>query len=439
MEIQLDLYDPEWPLWLPALAIVLLIVISAFFSAGETALTAASRPRIHQLAKHGKRRANLVKRLLDNSEQLIGAMLLGNNIVNILASAIATGVLIALFGDAGIAYATVVMTVLVVVFAEVAPKIYALNNADRVVLWLAPIIRTSGIVLGPATRAVQTVVRMALRLAGVRLRAGDRVEQREEELRGAIDLHAGPVGDEREERRMLRSILDLADVEVGEIMTHRSNVVMIDAEEPATAIIDHVLSSQYSRIPLWRGEPDNVIGVLYAKGLLAEMRKHAGEVAKIEIAAVVTKPWFVPETTTLLDQLLAFRQRREHFALVVDEYGSLKGIATLEDILEEIVGEIDDESDQRVAGVRAQPDGTFAVDGTVTIRDLNREFDWHLPDEEAATVAGLILHEARQIPVVGQEFTFHGFRFRILRRQRNQITSVRVVPPKAASKSRGHD
>lgn len=437
MEIQFDLFDLEWPLWLPILAIVLLIMISAFFSAGETALTAASRPRIHQLAKQGKRRANLVKRLLENSEQLIGAMLLGNNIVNILASAIATGVLIALFGDAGIAYATVVMTVLVVVFAEVAPKIYALNNADRVALWLAPIVRTAGIVLGPATRAVQTVVRMAFGLAGVRLRAGDRVEQREEALRGAIDLHAGPAEEVREERRMLRSILDLADVEVGEIMTHRSNVVMIDADEPATAIVDHVLSSQYSRIPLWRGEPDNVIGVLHAKGLLAEMRKHAGEIAKIEIAAVVAKPWFIPETTTLFDQLLAFRQRREHFAVVVDEYGSLKGIVTLEDILEEIVGEIDDESDQRVAGVRAQPDGTLVIDGTVTIRDLNREFDWHLPDDEAATLAGLVLHEARQIPVVGQEFAFHGFRFRILRRQRNQITSVRVVPPKASPKKPG--
>jgi Mg2+/Co2+ transporter CorB len=217
-------------------------------------------------------------------------------------------------------------------------------------------------------------------------------------------------------------------------MTHRSNVIMIDADEPATAIVDQVLASQYSRIPLWRGEPDNVIGVLHAKGLLAELRKHAGEMTKIEIAAVVAKPWFIPETTTLLDQLRAFRQRREHFAIVVDEYGSLKGIVTLEDILEEIVGEIDDESDQRVAGVRVQADGTLNIDGTVTIRDLNREFDWHLPDEEAATLAGLILHEARQIPVVGQEFAFHGFRFRILRRQRNQITSVRVVPPKALPK-----
>jgi len=434
MDIAIDLFDPDLPLWLPMLAIILLIMISAFFSAGETALTAASRPRIHQLAKHNKR-AGGVKRLLDNSEQLIGAMLLGNNIVNILASAIATGVLIALFGDAGIAYATVIMTLLVVIFAEVTPKVYALNNADRVALMLGPAIRAATIVLGPAARAVQILVRFTLKLLGVRIRADDPVTVRVEELRGAIDLHAGPPEEVKEEKRMLRSILDLADVEVGEIMTHRGNVAVVDADEPTEQIVDQVLASQYSRIPLWRGEPDNVIGVLHAKGLLAEMRKHAGETRKIDITAVVAKPWFIPETTRLLEQLQAFRQRREHFAIVVDEYGSLKGIVTLEDILEEIVGEIDDESDQRVAGVRAQSDGSYVIDGTVTLRDINREFDWHLPDDEAATIAGLILQEARQIPVVGQEFTFYGFRFRILRRQRNQITSVRVVPPRVAAQA----
>ncbi|MBM3570912.1 MAG: HlyC/CorC family transporter [Alphaproteobacteria bacterium] len=433
MDLQIELFDPEWPIWIPAAFIILLVAISAFFSAGETSLSAASRPRIHQLAKQGNKRASTVNSLLNNTEHLVGAMLLGNNVVNILASAIATGLLIAVFGEAGIFYATVIMTMLVVVFAEVAPKVYALHNADRVALKFAPALRAAGFVLGPPTRAIQFLVRSVFRLLGMRVRSEDRARVREEELRGAIDLHAGPAREVREERRMLRSILDLADVEVGKIMTHRSNVAMVDADEPTMAIVDQVLASQFSRIPVWRSEPDNVIGVLHAKGLLAEMRNHAGAVGKIDIAAVIAKPWFIPDTTALLDQLLAFRQRREHFAIVVDEYGSLKGIVTLEDILEEIVGEIDDESDQRVAGARAQADGSFIIDGTVTIRDLNRELDWHLPDGDAATLAGMILHEARQIPVIGQEFSFYGFRFRILRRQRNRITAVRVVPPRSSA------
>ena len=410
-----------------AIAIVVLLVLSAFFSGSETALTAASRPRMHHLEKRGSARARIVNRLREQQERLIGAVLLGNNLVNILASALATSLLIGWFGNAGVAYATIAMTILVLVFAEVLPKTVALGNADRMALAVAPWLRPIVAALSPVSRAVQQVVRLTLRL--IRVDVSGRIGEaaREEELRGAIALLTGTDADARREREMLDSILDLADVEVGEIMVHRKNIDLIDADLPPNLILEKAVASPYTRLPLYRDEPDNIVGVLHAKALLREMQAHGGKSGELDVDSLVTLPWFIPESTSLLRQLQAFRRRREHFAVVVDEYGALMGVVTLEDILEEIVGEITDEHDVPVAGVRAQRDGSIVVDGTVTIRDLNRQFDWNLPDEEAATVAGLVLHEARVIPEAGQVFEFHGFRFEILRRQRNQITTLKLA------------
>ncbi len=418
-------------------AIFVLLVLSAFFSGSETALTAASRPRMHALAKQGDRRAGIVLALRKRTERLIGAILLGNNLVNILASALATSMLLGVFGEAGVVYATVAMTFLILVFSEVLPKTWAMSHADRAALALAPGVRILVFVLAPVTHAIYLLARFTLKLFGVELGAELGRAQAEEELRGAIDLHEGLEPESRHERQMMRSILDLDDVEVGEIMTHRRHVVMIDAGEKPEAIVDLVLASQYTRMPLYRDDPDNVIGVIHAKELLRELRRHGGDVAQLNVATLAGAPWFIPDTTSLLDQLQEFRRRREHFAIVVDEYGALMGIVTLEDILEEIVGEIEDEHDHPVRGVRAHPEGGYVVDGTVTLRDLNREFDWNLPDEEASTIAGLVLHEARLIPERGQIFVFHGFRFEILRRVRNQITQIRIAPPPGTPRRRG--
>ncbi|KZD07274.1 HlyC/CorC family transporter [Oceanibaculum pacificum] len=416
-------------LWLSLAGIVGLLIASAFFSGSETAFTAASRARMHQMAKKGSRSARTVNNLRAHSERLIGAILIGNNLVNILAASLTTSIMITLFGDDGVAWATLIMTAVIVVFSEVMPKTYALNNADRLALLVAQPVRLVVFVLSPISRTVQILVRGVLRVFGVRIAGDLGSDASEEELRGAIELHQGEDGEGQEERAMLHSVLDLADLEVGEIMTHRKNIVMIDAALPPAEIIDQVLNSPYTRIPLWRDEQDNIIGVLHAKALLREMRQHGGNVEGIDVAALAAQPWFIPDSTTLFDQLQAFRTRREHFALVVDEYGTLMGIVTLEDILEEIVGEISDEHDVTVVGVRPQPDGSYLVDGTVTLRDINREFNWELPDEDASTVAGLVLHESRQIPEVGQVFTFYGFRFEILRKQRHQITLLRLTPP----------
>jgi Mg2+/Co2+ transporter CorB len=410
-------------------AITLLLVLSAFFSGSETALTAASNPRMHELTRQGSQRAEIVLAMRERRERLIGAILLGNNLVNIFASALATSLLLGVFGEAGVVYATLAMTFLILIFAELLPKTYALRQADKTALLVAPVLRPVVSILAPVILMISKIVELVLAILGVAGQDEQSQLHREEELRGAIALHEGPEPEIRQERQMLRSILDLDEVQVEEVMTHRRNVAMIDCDGPATAIVEKALDSPYTRLPLYRGEPDNIVGVLHAKGLLRELGRESVRPEDLNIPAIAADPWFIPESTSLLDQLQAFRERREHFALVVDEYGVFMGVVTLEDIIEEIVGEIDDEHDIAVAGVRPQADGSYIVDGSVTIRDLNREFDWYLPDDEATTIAGLVLHEARLIPVPSQVFVFHGFRFEILRRQRNQITMMRVTPP----------
>lgn len=413
-------------------AVFVLLMFSAFFSGSETALTAASKARLHALAKEGNKRAALVNKIRDKKDRMIGALLLGNNLVNILASALATSVLIKLFGEAGVVYATLVMTLLVLIFAEVLPKTYALHFADKMAMAIAPIMHVVTIVLAPITELITRIVRTVLKALGEDITRVSASGSHLEVLRGVIDMHTGPEEETNEQRAMLRSVLDLVNVEVEDIMTHRKNVLMIDAATPMDKIVDEVLDSPYTRLPVWKDDTDNIIGVIHVKALLKDMRAHDGKVSMPDVEALATDPWFVPETTTLFDQLQAFRQRREHFAIVVDEYGAYMGIVTLEDVIEEIVGEIEDETDEIVAGVRKQTNGTLLVEGDVTIRDLNREYDWELPDEDYSTIAGLMLHEAQMIPEVGQSFNFFGMRFDVVKRQRNQITLVRITPDEAA-------
>jgi Mg2+/Co2+ transporter CorB len=410
--------------------IAVLLVLSGIFSGSETALTAASQPRMHLLQKQGDRRAGIVTALFEQKEKMIGAILLGNNLVNILASAMATSLMIGFFGDAGVVYATGAMTILVLIFGEVMPKTYAFQNADRIALAIAPFFRIAVAILAPVTHTIIVVISAAMRLFGVKYGDGDELlSQAQERLRGAIELHQGDAPAVRQERIMLRSILDLSDVDVGEVMHHRRDLRMVDADLPASEIVEQIVESPYTRIPLWRNDPDNIIGVLHAKALLRQVHAHRGDLDRIDIDAVTTTPWFIPESTSLLDQLQAFRRRREHFALVVDEYGSLEGVVTLEDILEEIVGDIADEHDVVPVGVRPQTDGSYLVDGRVTIRDLNRRFDWTLPDDDAATIAGLVIQIGRMIPDQGQIFTFDGFRFEVISRRSNRLASIRVTPP----------
>jgi Mg2+/Co2+ transporter CorB len=423
------------------LIVVFLLVLSAVFSGSETALTAASRARMHTLESEGNERAKQVNQLLAHPEQIIGTVLLGNNLVNILASSLMTGFLIGIFGEVGIAYATIAMTVLIVIFSEVLPKTYAFAYPDRISLAVAPLMRWFIILLHPFTVAVSFIVRQVLKLSPSKVDDEANILAAHEEIRGAIDLQTKEGAVARHDANMLGGVLDLGELQVADIMVHRTKMETYDVNDSPQEIIDEVLRSQYTRVPIWKDQPENIIGLLNTKDLLGALAASNWDVSKLDIMSIVATPWFVPDTTTLKDQLAQFLKRKAQLAMVVDEYGEVQGLITLEDILEEIVGQITDEHDSAEIHIRPQADGTVNVDGTVPIRDLNRHMDWNLPDDEATTIAGLVVHAAQMIPEPGQVFTFYGYRMEILRRSRNKIAAVRIkrldanetgAPPQAA-------
>ncbi|ATI41863.1 hypothetical protein CBW24_07530 [Pacificitalea manganoxidans] len=422
--------------WLTAAAILLLLVLSAFFSGSETALTAASRGKLRSRADKGDSGAGTALKVTEDSERLIGAVLLGNNLVNILATSLATAMFTRLFGESGVAMATLVMTLLVLIFAEVLPKTYAITNSEAAASLVAPVIRVVVIIFTPVVSTVRAVVRGVLALFGVKTDPDASVLSVREEIAGALALGHSEGVVQKEDRDRLLGALDLGERTVEEIMLHRSKIEMIDADAAPEQILSQALESPHTRLPVYRDDPENIVGVIHAKDLLRAMdRLVRGPDASAEglkafaVTDVAMKPYFVPETTTLDDQMREFLRRHTHFALVVDEYGSLQGLITLEDILEEIVGEITDEFDlDEDNPVRRTETGDYIVDGAMTIRDLNRACDWSLPDDEANTVAGLVIHEAQTIPTQGQVFSFHDFRFEVMTRKDNRLTRLRIRP-----------
>ncbi|HEU0058721.1 MAG TPA: HlyC/CorC family transporter [Hyphomicrobiaceae bacterium] len=409
-------------------AIAVLLLLSAFFNGSETALTAVSRARMHALEQEGNSRARLVNQLLREPERLIGVVLLGNTLVDILAASLASGLAVILIGPAGVAYATAIMTVLIVIFAAVLPKTYAFAFADRLALFVAPLMRVMIAVLNPATRTIQLIVRLFLKLTPTSRDDAANILEAHAEIRGTIELQKIEGAVAKRDAAMLGGVLDLKDLKVLDIMVHRTKMQTISIDDAPEKVVDEVLKGQFTRVPLWKDEPENIVGVLHTKDLLLALSRAGWDVAKIDIGAVAAQPWFVPDTTSVGNQLNEFLRRKAQLALVVDEYGEVQGLITLEDILEEIVGQIADEHDVQDAAVRLQADGSVNVDGTVAVRDLNRQMDWDLPDEEATTIAGLVIHEAQSIPEPGQAFTFYGYRFEILRKNRNKITAIRIRP-----------
>lgn len=414
--------------WLTLVSILLLIILSAFFSGSETALTAASRARMHTLESNGDERAGLVSRLIERRDRLIGALLIGNNLVNILASSLTTSLFLGLFGQTGVAIATIVMTVLLVVFSEVLPKSWAISAPDRFAMFVAPLVRVYVGIAGPLSSGVNAIVRFLLSLFGINLSEGTSMLTAHEELRGALDLLHREGSFIKADRDRLGGLLDLEELEVSDVMKHRTVMRAINADDPPEVVVRTVLESPFTRMPLWRTSTENIIGIVHAKDLLRALAEPDMEPRDLDISKIAQKPWFVPDTTSLKDQLNAFLRRKMHFAVVVDEYGEVQGIVTLEDILEEIVGDIADEHDLEIQGVRQEADGSIVVDGSVPIRDLNRALDWNLPDEEATTIAGLVIHESKLIPDERQSFTFHGKRFTVMKRERNRITKLRIRP-----------
>lgn len=422
--------------WITGGAILLLLVLSGFFSGSETALTAASRGKLRTQADKGSKGAQRALKITEDNERLIGSVLLGNNLVNILAASLATAMFTRAFGESGVAVATLVMTLLVLIFAEVLPKTYAITNAEKAASAVAPVIGIVVTVFAPIVSAVRLLVRGVLRVFGVRIDPDSHVLAVREEIAGALQLGHSEGVVEKEDRDRILGALDLGDRLVDEIMLHRSGIEMIDVSSEPEAILQQCLQSPHTRLPVFRDEPENIIGVVHAKDLLRAMYAKIGgpdgdatKLKSFQITEVAMPPYFVPDTTTLDDQMREFLRLRSHFALVVDEYGSLQGLITLEDILEEIVGEITDEFDpDGDHPVTKAEDGQFLIDGAMTIRDLNRATDWTLPDGEANTVAGLVIHEAQMIPTVGQVFSFHGFRFEVTARDGNRITALKIRP-----------
>jgi Mg2+/Co2+ transporter CorB len=422
--------------WLTAAAIVFLLLVSAFFSGSETALTAASRGKLRAQADKGNRGAALALKVTEDGEKLIGSLLLGNNVANILSASLATALLSRMYGANGVAVATVVMTALVLIFAEVLPKTYAITAPETAASRVARPIGWLIAALSPVVSLVRVLVRGILLLFGVRTDPDSHVLSLRDEIVGALSLGHSEGTVQKEDRDRLLGALDLSDRTVEEIMTHRSKIAMIDAEAAPERILSEVLASPHTRLPLYRAERENIVGIINAKDLLRAVEKtvqgedgNLSSIREMDIMAVAKKPYFVPETTPLDEQMREFLKRRTHFALVVDEYGDLRGLITLEDIIEEIVGEITDEFDlDSEHPLKRTETGDYILDGSMTIRDFNRATEWSLPDDEANTVAGVVIHEAQMIPNEGQVFSFHGFRFEILQRKENRITRIKVRP-----------
>ncbi|MEP2530612.1 HlyC/CorC family transporter [Shimia sp.] len=434
MEVTTEALDGTF--WVTAGTIVALLVLSAFFSGSETALTAASRGKLRAQADKGNRGAQRALDITEDNERLIGSVLLGNNLVNILATSLATALFTQAFGESGVALATLVMTLLVLIFAEVLPKTYAITAPEDAASLVSAPIRIIVQVFAPIVSAVRLLVRGVLGIFGVQTDPDSQILAMREEIAGAIQLGHSEGIVEKEDRDRILGALDLGDRTVEEIMLHRSGIEMIDADSDPADVLAQCLESNHTRLPVFKDEPENIMGVVHAKDLLRSMHRqltadegNLADLANFDITKVAKKPYFVPETTSLDDQMRQFLRRRSHFALVVDEYGSLQGLITLEDILEEIVGEITDEFDPDADHpIRKSEDGQFLIDGAMTIRDLNRATDWNLPDEEANTIAGLVIHEAQMIPSTGQVFSFHGFRFEVIGRKDNRITNLKIRP-----------
>jgi len=407
--------------------VLLLLCFSGFFSGSETALTAASRARMHAAEKDGDKRASIVSKLLNMRERLLGGILLGNNMVNILASVLTTAVFTNVFGTGGkaLAGATVLMTILILIFAEVLPKTYAISQPDKMALRVARPINLIVKIFAPIVSIVQVIVNGTLRLFGVDTKASAWTAA--DEIKGAVDLHLEEGGVAKRARDQIYGVLEIGELDVEDVMIHRKNVIMLDVNLPAEQIVKEVLDSGHSRIPLFEEDQDNIIGVLHVKDILKSISKANGDFSAVNAKKIMRETWFVPETTSVVKQLRAFQQKREHFALVVDEYGALMGVLTLEDILEEIVGDIQDEYDEELQGIERLKEGGAILQGDLPVRDINRAMDWKLPDEEAVTIAGLVIHESQTIAEIGQTFAYYGYRFEILEKQRNQIVSLKVT------------
>jgi CBS domain containing-hemolysin-like protein len=420
---------------------IFMLAANAFYVAAEFALVKSRRFRINAMAEQNRFGARLLQKMMGNIEAYLACCQLGITMASLglgwvgepTVSALLKPVLTPLgMPDTALHFTSFLVGFLVfsslhIVVGEQVPKTLAIREPVPVSQWIAYPLYVSFLLFYPLNWLLNTASRSILRMLGVR-EAPQQEILTDVEIEGLVEASAEHGKMEEGQAEYIQNVFRFGELEVSDVMIHRTEMVTVCADDPPEEIVSAVLKAEFTRIPLWRGTPENIVGILHAKDLLRALKSAEGDFGKIDVMAIALPPWFVPDIRPLSEQLKAFRRRKTHFALVVDEYGEVEGLVTLEDILEEIVGDISDEHDVPMPGVRPQPDGSVNIDGAVPVRDLNRAMDWNLPDDEATTIAGLVIHEARSIPDVGQSFTFHGFRFNVLRKDRNRITALRITP-----------
>jgi Mg2+/Co2+ transporter CorB len=411
---------------LSLVAILILMGASALLSCSETSITAVSRAKISRMSSDGDKRAKRLEKLLKIRNKVISSMVVGNNIINIIASVLATSVFINIFGERGLLYATGVMTILVVVFAEIAPKSFALKNPDGLALFLAPLIDVMVKILFPLTHLTQKFVDIFVDIFFAK-KAKNSKEKELEEIRDTIDLKAKEGVIFKYNKDLIDGVLDLSDTDISEIMVHRKDIESINIDEPINKIIEQALAINYTRIPLWRGNKENIVAVLNVRKLLKALHSHPGELQNFQLAQVTSEPWFIPATNSLQVQLLSFRKKKKRFALVIDEYGSLLGLVTLEDILEEIVGEIKDQEDDLNINIVKIKSGAYKITGKTLIRDINKKLEWDLYEgDDAYNLAAFIINNLGRIPDEKENFVIDNYQFEVLKKRHQDLVLVKV-------------
>ena len=404
--------------------LVALVLISGFFSGSETALMSLNRYRLRHQANNGNKAARRTAKLLEQPDRLISLILLGNNFVNILASAIATIIALRLMGEAGIAIATGLLTIIILVFAEVTPKTFATRRAEQFAFVASAVYGPLMIITYPLVAATNWASSRILKLLNTDAIATEDEHLSSEELRTVLNETAGMIP--QRHRDMLLNILDLGTVSVNDIMVPRNEIIGIDLDDPWDDVLQEISNSPHSRLLVFRDNVDNVVGFIYLRKMLDALR--SGKITREYLESVVRDPYFIPEGTTLTVQLLNFQREKRRVGLVVDEYGDIQGMLTLEDILEEIVGEFDNDPRIAPAEIRPQPDGSYIVDGTAQVRNLNKSLNWALPSEGPKTLNGIVVEHFENFPPQGAVFTFNGHPMTILAVEDNKVQQVRIEP-----------
>ncbi len=412
------------------ISILILIFCSGIFSCCETSITAVSRAKIHQLKAAGNKKAIKIDQLLENREKVVSAMLVGNNAVNILASALAASIFIKAFGEAGLFYATIIMTTLVIIFAEIMPKTFAIKAPDKMLMIFFPIIWFIVNFFYPLTNFLQKIVNKFVAIFFSNKVTASKLEELAE-IRSAVEIKAIEGGIVKKDKDLIDGVLDLSDTDISEIMVYRKDIESIDVAQDKKTIIELALASKFSKIPLWRQDKENIIAILNSKKLAKEiyqLRQNNQNIDEIDLSKICSDPIFVPMTNSLKAQLDEFRKNRNKIAIVIDEYSALQGLITLQDIVEEIVGEIKDQDDVLGQKITKTRSGAYKVPAKTLIRDINRILDWSLEEsDEAYNINALIINNLGRIPQLDEKFLIGNYEFEVFKRNEFELEQLKIA------------